>query len=62
MDLDAALTTATDAVTVLVQTIHDYGNHSPEAHGARTAVLNAFVTARTLGATDNDLRTTHHFA
>nr|WSZ21159.1 hypothetical protein OH837_48810 [Streptomyces canus] len=62
MDLDTALANATDAVTGLVQTIHDDGNHSAEAHGARLAVLTAFVTARTLGATDADLRTTHNFA
>jgi hypothetical protein len=62
MDLDTALANATDTVTILVQAVHDYGPHSAEAHGARTAVLHAFVTARTLGATDNDLRTTHHFA
>jgi hypothetical protein len=62
MDLDTALANATDAVTVLTQAIHDYGLHSAEANGARTAVLRAFVTARHLGATDNDLRTTHHFA
>jgi|1185.fasta_scaffold577751_2 hypothetical protein len=62
MDLDTALANATDTVTVLVQAIHDYGNHSAEANGARTAVLHAFITARQHGATDNDLRTTHHFA
>lgn len=59
MNKNEALSKAADAVSVMSQAIHDYGQQSPEAQGATDAVRDTFVVARAYGATDDDLRATH---
>ncbi|MGW7296110.1 hypothetical protein ACWGIB_27455 [Streptomyces xiamenensis] len=54
-----ALDRAADAVGVMSQAIHDYGEHSPEAQGAVDAARDTFLVARAHGATDDDLRDVH---
>lgn len=59
MTKEAALSKATDAVTVMAQVVGDYGTGTPEEASAVEAVRDTFILARALGATDDDLRATH---